>query len=91
MVLALREYLVRSTSESTDLMKSHLYLANNYYYMCRRLWGLRRRLDGISSGQLSVGSFIPTFMKRLYSEELNAYMQLSSLLRSGPYGVDGSS
>lgn len=33
MVLALREYLVRSTSESTDLMKSHLYLANNYYYM----------------------------------------------------------
>lgn len=34
-------------------------------------------MDGVSSGQLSVGSFIPTFMKRLFDEEFNAYMQLS--------------
>lgn len=38
-------------------------------------------MDGVSSGQLSVGSFIPTFMKRLFDEEFNAYMQLSWGLR----------
>lgn len=77
MLLALREYLVRSTSASSDLVKSHLYLTNNYYYMWASARGLRHRMDGVSSGQLSVGSFIPTFMKRLFDEEFNAYMQLS--------------
>ena len=33
MLLALREYLVRSTQPSNDLVKNHLYLTNNYYYM----------------------------------------------------------
>ena len=48
-------------------------------------------MDGISSGQLSVGSFIPTFMKRLYTEELNAYLQLSFLLACDPEGIGVSS
>ena len=36
-ILALREYLIRSSQDSTDIHKNHLYLMNNYEFMYDRL------------------------------------------------------